>query len=336
MKRIQAVLIEGDGIGPEIIHAAVRVMAATGLTLEWDVQPAGLKSLASSGCLVPSETLDAIRQQGAALKGPFSTPSGGTQRSANWYIRRELDLYASARPIQSFNQNVDILLIRENVEDLYGAVEWMATPDVAHAVKIASCRGCERIARFAMELAVKAHRRRVTIVHKANNLKLTEGMFLRVASQMGEDFPSLHIDDMLVDAAGTALVSTPQQFDVRITSNTFGDILSNVGAALVGGLGLVPNANFGARMMVAEAAHGSAPTLAGMQRANPLAMIAAGAMMLEAIGYQREAERIRQGIRSVYMQGILTPDLGGTASTDEVAAEVAKAVKNVVIQTPME
>lgn len=327
MKRIQAVLIEGDGIGPEITRAAVQVIAATGLTIEWDIRPAGLKSLASHGHVVPPETLEAIRHYGAALKGPFSTPSGGSQRSANWYIRRELDLYASVRPIYALKQPIDILLVRENVEDLYGAIEWMATPDVAQAVKVASRQGCERIARFAMEMSVKEHRRKVTIVHKANNLKLTEGMFLQVANEVGKDFPSLEIDDMLVDAAGSALVSTPEAFDVILTSNTFGDILSNVGAALAGSLGLVPSANFGTHIVVTEASHGSAPALAGTQRANPFAMIAAGAMLLEALGYPAEAANIQHGIRNVYLQGILTPDLGGTACTDEIATEVAKAVK---------
>jgi isocitrate dehydrogenase (NAD+) len=327
MKRIQAVLIEGDGIGPEIIRAAVAVLSSTGISMEWDVRPAGLKSLEKYGELVPAETLQAIRHHGAALKGPFSTPSGGSQRSANWYIRRDLDLYACVRPIQAQDRDVDILLVRENTEDLYGAVEWMATPEVAHAVKVASRAGCERIARFAMDLAAKEKRRKVTAIHKANNLKLTEGMFLHIARDVAANYPMIEFDDMLIDTASATLVSKPDLFDVMLTSNTFGDILSSVGAAIVGGPGPVPSANFGTNIVVTEAAHGSAPTLTGTQRANPLAMIAAGAILLDAVGFPQEADAIRRAIRTVRENGIVTPDLGGTATTDAVAAEVARCVK---------
>lgn len=331
MKRIQAVLIEGDGIGPEITCEAVKVLSSTGLSIDWNEQPAGLISLEKYGEVVPSATISAIEACGAALKGPFLTPSGGSQRSANWYIRHTLGLYACVRPIQTADRQIDILLVRENLEDLYGAVEWMATSGIAHAVKVTTQTGCKRIARFALELCKRQSRHRLTVVHKANNLKLTDGMFLQVARDVAPEYPNVELDDMLVDTAAANLVSAPEEFDVLLMPNTFGDILSSVGAAVVGGVGIIPSANYGSGIVVAEAAHGSAMELAGTQLANPLAIIRAGAMMLEFLDYTREAQAIWQAIQVVLDSGAVTPDLGGTATTDEVATEVASSVRQLLL-----
>ncbi|HEY7417747.1 MAG TPA: isocitrate/isopropylmalate family dehydrogenase [Ktedonobacteraceae bacterium] len=337
MQQRQVVLIAGDGVGPEITRAAVSVIESTGVPISWQERPAGIASLETRGKVVPDETLDAIRQCGAALKGPFYTPSGGHQRSANWYIRRELDLYANVRPLWAQDEGIDIVLVRENIEDLYGAVEWMAAPGIAHAVKLATRAGCERIARFAFDLCMREKRRRVSVVHKANNLKLTEGMFLDVARTIAEEYPTITCDDVLADTAAAMLVSHPQSFDVILTSNTFGDLLSSVGAARVGSLGLFASANIGKDTIVAEAVHGSAMELAGSQKANPTAMIMAGAMLLSHIQQPQEASAIQRAVWSVLRRGIKTPDLGGTATTNEVAEEVVKEVirQSVVERQPL-
>jgi isocitrate dehydrogenase (NAD+) len=293
---MQAVLVEGDGIGPEVTRAARRVIEACGVPVSWEVHQAGADALARTGELVPRETLEAMRRVRFALKGPFRTPSGGTQRSANWILRRELDLYACLRPIRRRSRGIDFLIVRENVEDLYAAIEWMAAPGVAHAVKVATHDGCTRIARWAFALARARGRRRVTIVHKANNLKLTDGMFLDVARAVGAEYPDLVCDDMLADTAAAAIVGAPKTLDVMLMPNTFGDILSSAGAPLAGGIGVVPAMNAGGGLAVAEALHGSADDLAGTGRANPLGMIGAAAMLLAAAGYPREAAAIDSAI----------------------------------------
>jgi isocitrate dehydrogenase (NAD+) len=324
----RAVLVRGDGVGPEVIETAVRVLDATGVAIEWEERAAGWDCLQRCGEVAPAETLAAIRRLGTALKGPFTTPSDTPHRSANYYIRRELDLYACVRPIADEPRGIDLLLVRENVEDHYGAIEWMATPDVAQAVKVASRAGCERIARFAFALARSRGRRRVTVVHKANNLKLTEGMFLRVALEVAREHPDLAVDDLLADAAAAELVTYPGRFDVVLTSNTFGDLLANVGAAVAGGLGLVASANHGpGGLLVTEPGHGSAPELAGLGRANPLAAIGAGAMLLAGLGRETEAAAIEQAMAEVRREGLVTPDLGGVASTAEVGDDVSRRLR---------
>jgi len=323
------VLIQGDGIGPEVIGAAVRVVEASGAPIEWEERPAGLACAERHGHPAPVATLEAIRRHGAALKGPFSTESGRGHRSANHYLRRDLGLFACLRPIADEERGIDVLLVRENVEDLYGAIEWMATPDVAQAVKVASRRGCERVAAFAFDLARRRGRRRVTIVHKANNLKLTEGMFLEVAERLGAGYPELVVDDRLADTAAAQLVLEPQGFDVILTSNTFGDLLANVGAAVIGSVGLVASGNYGEDgLVVTEPGHGSAPELAGAGRANPLATICAAAMLLDALGLPPQARALELAVRRVRSGGLFTTaDLGGRASTAEVAEEVAREVR---------
>jgi isocitrate dehydrogenase (NAD+) len=317
MRPIPVVLIEGDGIGPEISAAALRVVEATAARVEWHRCLAGQQSVRRGGPTVPESTLAAIRELKAALKGPFSTPSGGTEKSANFYIRHRLDLFACLRPLRFVGPDHDVQLVRENIEDLYGAVEWAATPDVAHAVKIATRRGCERIARFALELA-RQGRPHVTVVHKANNLKLTEGMFLETARQVASEYPDVALDDMLADAAAATLVSAPRTFDVILTSNTFGDLLSSVGGAVAGGFGIVPTLNVGDGVLVAEASHGSADALRDTGRANPLGFVDAGAMLLDRLGMPDEAAAIHAAIRRVRSDGPIPFDLGGAATTSEV------------------
>lgn len=331
------VVVEADGVGPEVVAGAVAVVEACGIEPEWDPRPAGLACLARGEPVVPVATLTAIRDAGAALKGPFSTPSGGTQRSANFYIRRDLDLYACVRPIRPPGAERDVWLVRENVEDLYGAVEWMAAPGVAHAVKVATRAGCERIARFALDLALDRGLGGVTVVHKANNLKLTEGLFLDVAREVALDYRDLVLTDMLADTAASTLVQDPLRFEVLLTSNTFGDLLSNVGAAVEGSVGLVPSLNVGSAVVVAEASHGDAGELAGTGRANPVAMISAAGMLLESLGYRREGAAVRAATLDLRRTGVVTPDLGGAASTAEVTDEVVRGVRErLAVEAPLQ
>jgi isocitrate dehydrogenase (NAD+) len=321
------VVIPGDGIGPEIVGAAMHVVEATGAPVDWVEAVAGEAALERYGTGAPAAMLESIRVVGAALKGPFTTPSSGTRRSPNQAIRRDLDLFACLRPIEDRARAIDILLVRENVEDLYAAVEWEASPGVAHAVKVATRAGCRRIANFAFELATRRGRGRVTAVHKANNLKITEGMFLDEFNATARRFPGLAVEDLLADTAASTLVLEPQRLDVLVTSNTFGDLLSNVGAAVIGSLGLVPSLNFAPNgVIVAEPSHGSAPELAGTGRANPMASIAAAGMLLQELEHTAEGEAILAAVRDLRASGVTTPDLGGKLSTSEVAEEAARFV----------
>lgn len=314
---VKIVRIAGDGVGPELVAAGSQLVEAVGIRATWIDEPAGLAAYHEHGATAPPGTIEAVRRCGAALKGPFATPSGGTIRSANHYIRRELDLYACLRPIP-IAADRPVLLVRENVEDLYGAVEWLTTPDVAHAVKIATRDGCRRIARYAFDLARRESRHRVTVVHKANNLKLTEGMFLEVATDLAKDYPELTVDDMLADTACAVMVTDPAAFDVVLTSNTFGDLLSGVGAAVAGSLGLVGSLNTGAGVVVAEAGHGSADHLAGSDRVNPVAFLDSVGLLLTALGYGPEGRAATAAVRRARDDGPRTLDLGGTARTSEV------------------
>jgi isocitrate dehydrogenase (NAD+) len=325
---MRVVRIDGDGIGPEIISVAVDAIEATGVSIDWIDMPAGEIALERGGNVLPTETLEAIRETGAALKGPFSTPSGGSRRSPNFYIRRDLDLFACVRPIVDRPRGIDILLVRENVEDLYGAIEWSAAPGVAHAVKVATDRGCRRIGEFAALLARRLDRRRLTIVHKANNLKLTEEMFLCAVLDATATVDKLAVDDLLADTAAAEFVLHPEELDVVVTTNTFGDLLSSVGAAVVGSLGLVASSNHGANgLIVTEPSHGSAPDLGGTGRANPLAAITAAGMLLEGLGHEDEGRAIIAATHEVREAGVRTPDLGGVTSTREVGQQVCREIR---------
>ncbi len=326
-RSIDAVLIKGDGIGTEIIDATTDILAALPtVSFNWEEHYAGLEYYERFNEIVPNDTLQAIQNKGLALKGPFTTYSGKGQRSANWHIRRELDLYVCMRPIVSHSKGIDILLIRENTEDLYGAIEW-ETGDSAFAVKVATTGGCERIATYAFQKAVEKSRNKITVAHKANNLKKTEGMFLEVAQRIGEQYAMIQTNDQLIDSLAADVVMYPEQYDVILTTNTFGDILSSLGAGLLGSHALVPSASINRNIVLVEGAHGSAPELKGENVANPTGLILASALLLDEIKLYEEARMIRQAIENVSQNGISTPDSGGKASTTEFAQEIKKELR---------
>jgi isocitrate dehydrogenase (NAD+) len=329
-------LIPGDGIGPEITAETVKVLEATGLRFNWDEELAGVAAVDATGTPLPDATVESIRKNSLALKGPLTTPVGPGFRSVNVGLRKEFELYANVRPARTMIpggrfENVDIVLVRENLEGLYIGVEhFVAVGDDPHAVAeslaIVTRRGCERIVRYAFEYALKHGRRKVTIVHKANILKMVSGLFLEVGRTIAKDYEGrVESNDMIVDNTAMQLVLKPEQFDVVVTTNMFGDILSDEVSGLVGGLGLAPGANIGTKAAIFEAVHGSAPDIAGKGVANPSAQILAAAMMLDHIGELDHAQRIRDAISvTIVRDGIRTRDLGGSASTAEFGSAVAK------------
>jgi isocitrate dehydrogenase (NAD+) len=320
------VRIAGDGVGPELTAAGSRVIEAMGLDVGWIDMPAGLGAYQKFGATAPAETIEAVRRYGIAIKGPFATPNGGEIRSANHYLRRQLDLYACVRPLP-IDESRPILLVRENVEDMYAAIEWWASPDVAQAVKVTTRHGCRRIAEAAFGLAERESRSKVTLVHKANNLKLTEGLFLDVATEVSNRYPHIEFDELLADTACSTMVLDPGSFDVILTSNTIGDLMSNLGAALAGSLGLVGSLNSGGGIHVAEAAHGDASQLAGRNQVNPVAFFEGIRLLASALGWQEAAEAVGEGIRFAKAGGARTLDLGGTASTQDVTDLVCEVVR---------
>lgn len=332
--RIDATLIPGDGIGPEIVAAAIRVLDALGSPFAWDVQQGGLAGIAAGGDPLPKATLDSIRRTRLALKGPLTTPVGGGFRSINVRLREEFQLYANVRPNRTMvpggrYEDIDIVLLRENLEGLYVAFEhYIPIGGDPHAVAISSGvntrEGSRRIARFAFEYAVRNGRKKVTIVHKANVLKALTGIFLETAQEVAREYEGrVAWDDRIVDACAMQLVLNPWQFDVIVTTNLFGDILSDEIAGLVGGLGTAPGANIGEKAAIFEAVHGSAPDIAGRGIANPLALMMASALMLEHVGHQALAGRLRGALDGVLkVDGIRTGDLGGTATTVQFADAV--------------
>ena len=329
-------LIPGDGIGPEITAQTVKVLEATGLRFTWDEELAGMAAVDATGTPLPDATIESIRKNALALKGPLTTPVGTGFRSVNVGLRKEFELFANIRPARSIIpggrfENVDIVLVRENLEGLYIGVEhFVAIGDdpraVAESMAIVTRRGCERIIRYAFEYAVKHGRRKVTIVHKANILKMVSGLFLEVGRAIAQEYKGkLESNDMIVDNTAMQLVMRPEQFDVMVTTNMFGDILSDEVSGLVGGLGLAPGANIGTKAAIFEAVHGSAPDIAGQGIANPSAQMLAAAMMLDHMGELDRAERIREAIvTTIVRDGIRTRDLGGTASTEEFGSAVAQ------------
>jgi len=329
--RIPATLIPGDGIGPEIMDATTAVLDVLQAPFEWDVRKAGLAGVKESGDPLPPETIESIRRTGLALKGPLETPVGGGYRSSNVRLREEFHLYANVRPAITLipggrYENIDLVTIRENTEGLYvGFEHYIPIDGDPHAVAIGSGvntrAGCRRIAEFAYEYAVRNGRRKVTIVHKANILKALTGLFRETANDVGKAYEGrVQTDERIVDACAMQLVLNPWQFDVIVTTNLFGDILSDEIAGLVGGLGMAPGANIGENVAIFEAVHGSAPDIAGKGIANPLALILASAMMLAHTGYPELAARLRQAIDLTLNQdAIRTRDLRGTASTHEFA-----------------
>jgi isocitrate dehydrogenase (NAD+) len=331
----EATLIAGDGIGPEITRATLQVLDAVGVRFDWDEQYGGMSAVEQAGTPLPNATLDSIRRTTLALKGPLTTPIGGGYRSVNVALRQEFDLYANVRPTKTIvpggrYRGIDLVIIRENTEGMYVGLDhtFRVGDDpraVAQATSVMTRDGCRRIARFAFEYARMHHRQKVTIVHKANILKATSGLFLETAHQVAQEYAdAVTSEDKIVDNTAMQLVINPQQFDLLLTTNMFGDILSDLAAGLVGGLGLAPGANIGVKAAIFEAVHGSAPDIAGRGVANPTAQMLAAAMMLDHVGELEAATRLRRAIETTIVQdNVRTRDLGGRASTDEFARAVA-------------
>ncbi len=334
-------LIPGDGTGPELVEAARLVLEATGLAFEWDVQPAGLDVLEKEGTPLPERVLRSIRQNRVALKGPITTPVGSGFRSVNVALRQELDLYANLRPAKSYPgvrsryQGIDLVVVRENTEDLYAGIEhWVIPGEAAESIKIITRRASERIVRFAFEYARENRRRMVTAVHKANIMKLTDGLFLEVARQVATEYPDIEFNDRIVDNMSMQLVQRPEEYDVLVMPNLYGDILSDLASGLVGGLGVAPGANIGDGIAVFEPVHGSAPKYAGQGKVNPTATILSGMLMLRWLGEEAAAAAVEAAVAEVIAAGeCVTYDLKErrddptAVSTMEMASEIAKRVR---------
>jgi NAD-dependent isocitrate dehydrogenase len=337
MAKTKVAIIPGDGIGPEIMDATLSILEATGFEGDWVMLDAGLGAIAKGKEAVPQETLDAIREIGVALKGPTTTPSGGGHKSANVQLRQALDLFANVRPARTLpgltgpfaHMHLDMIIVRENTEDLYAGIEYQPHPDVAQAIKVITRPGCERLVRYGFEMAREQGRKRVTAVHKANIMKLTDGMFLEEFYKAAKNYPEFQADDIIVDNCCMQLVTRPEKFDVLVTENLYGDIVSDLCAGLVGGLGLAPGANIGEHCAVFEAVHGSAPDIAGQGVANPTALLLSAVMMLHHLGMHEQAARISNSVMRVCSDGkCLTVDLGGRANTSEYTVEVISQAKH--------
>ena len=329
-------VIRGDGIGPEIVDSVVRVLDALQVGFEYDFVEAGVSAQQKSGELLPQATIDAIARHRVALKGPLMTPIGGGFSSLNVELRKRFDLYANVRPAITFPgtrsryEDIDIITVRENTEGAYGSEGQTLSEDgeVAQSLIRNTRHGCERIVRYAFELAQRQRRRKVTAVHKANIMKTTSGLFLKVARDVAKEYPDIVFNEMIVDNTCMQLVMNPQQFDVIVTTNLFGDIISDLCAGLVGGLGLAPGANIGADAAIFEAVHGSAPDIAGKGIANPCALLLGAAQMLSHLGLEDEASRVRESIRSTMQaRDRLTPDLGGSGTTTSFTDALIERVR---------
>ena len=337
---IPATLIPGDGIGPEITHAVVEILGALGAPFDWDEQIGGMAAIEAGGDPLPQATLDSIRRTRLALKGPLTTPVGGGFRSVNVRLREAFGLYANLRPARTMvpggrYEDIDIVLVRENLEGLYVAFEhFIAVGDDPHAVAISqginTRKGCERIIRFAFDYAVQNGRKKVTIVHKANVLKALTGIFLEAGRDVAQEYEDrVQMDDRIVDACAMQLVMNPWQFDVICTTNLFGDILSDQIAGLVGGLGMAPGANIGPDAAIFEAVHGSAPDIAGKGVANPLALLLAAGLMLDHVNRSDLANPLRGAVlKTLQEDGVRTRDLGGQATTRDFAAALVRRLSH--------
>jgi isocitrate dehydrogenase (NAD+) len=327
-------LIPGDGIGPEVTEAVVRIFKSAALEIEWDRQDAGVAAFKRHNQSLPGMLLDSIRRNKVALKGPVTTPIAEGFTSVNVGLRKALDLYANLRPVRNVPgvrtrfTNVDLVIVRENTEDLYAGLEHQIVPGVVESLKIITEKASTRIAAFAFEHARKNGRRRVTAVHKANIMKLSDGLFLESTRAVAREYGDISYDERIVDAACMQLVMHPERFDVLLLPNLYGDIVSDLCAGLVGGLGVVPGANIGVDAAMFEAVHGSAPDIADQNLANPTALVLSGLMMLDYIGERQKAERIRAALDRVLEAGVVrTRDLGGTASTTEFTEAVCREVE---------
>jgi len=319
-------LIPGDGIGPEVASNVVRIIEAAGVEIQWETHYAGAQALEKFGETLPKELLDSIVRNKVALKGPITTPVGKGFTSVNVGLRKTLDLYANLRPVRALPNvpcrypELDLIVVRENTESLYAGLEHVVVPGVVESLKIITEKASTRIARFAFEHARLEARKKVTAVHKANIMKLSDGLFLDCFRRVSVDYPDIEADDKIVDNACMQLVMRPEQFDVMLLENLYGDIVSDLCAGLVGGLGLVPGANIGEKGAVFEAVHGSAPDIAGQGIANPTALLQSGILMLRYIGEREAADRIETAMLNVFKEGkVRTRDIGGTAKTAEFA-----------------
>ncbi len=330
----EVTLIAGDGVGPEVIGAALTVVEAAGVEIRWDRQAAGAYAVKRFGTPVPDALIDSLKRTRVALKGPLETRSGEGYRSINVYLRKTFDLYANLRPTVSFAgvqtpfRNVNLIVVRENTEDLYAGIEHTVAPGVVESIKVITARASRRIARFAFEYARRTGRRNLTAIHKANIMKLSDGLFIRCARAVARDYPEIEYREQIVDAACMRLVTDPASFDVLLLENLYGDIVSDLCAGLVGGLGMVPGANYGDKGAIFEAVHGTAPDIAGKGIANPIAAILSGAMMLDYIGHPRAAAAIREATGAVLRSGrVLTRDIGGKATTEEMTDAIVRAMR---------
>jgi len=328
-------LIPGDGIGPEIVAATVRVIEATGVDIEWETQILGAQAHEKYGTTIPDETIASIRKNKVALKGPQMTPVGKGFTSVNVGLRKNLDLYANVRPVKALPNvpcrypELDLVIVRENTEDLYAGLEHVVVPGVVESIKIITEKASTRIAKYAFEYARDNGRKKVTAVHKANIMKLSDGLFLECFYNQAKLFPEIEADDKIIDNCCMQLVMRPEQFDVMVLENLYGDIVSDLCAGLIGGLGLAPGANIGELGAVFEAVHGSAPDIAGQGIANPTALMLSAIQMLNHIGERDAAAKLHDAILEVFADGTsITRDLGGTAKTNEFARAIEEKINS--------
>lgn len=324
-------LIPGDGIGPEVTNAAKRIIDAAGLDIDWDIKEAGSCALNKYGTLLPEDTIESIKKNKVALKGPITTPIGTGFRSINVTLRQMFKLYANVRPIKTYKgvpsryDDIDIVVVRENTEDLYSGIEHMVGDDAAESIKIITGTASRRIAEFAFNYAEKENRKKVTAVHKANIMKLSDGLFLKCVREIAEKHKSIKLEEMIVDAMCMRLVLSPENYDVLVLPNLYGDIVSDLAAGLIGGLGLAPGANIGTDAAIFEPVHGSAPDIAGQNIANPTAAILSSVMMLRYIGEYDAADKIEVSVKNVLSDGkYVTKDLGGNSTTSEYTDEIIR------------
>ncbi|NUR56609.1 MAG: isocitrate dehydrogenase (NAD(+)) [Acidobacteria bacterium] len=327
-------LVPGDGIGPEVTEAVLRVFRAAAVDVDWERHDAGVLAFKKHGQSLPAELLESVRRNKVALKGPVTTPIGEGITSVNVGLRKALDLYANLRPVRNLPgissrfENVDLIIVRENTEDLYAGLEHEIVPGIVESLKIITERASTRIARFAFDYARRYGRSRVTAIHKANIMKLSDGLFLDSSRKVARDFLDITYDERIVDAACMHLVMRPDKMDVLLLPNLYGDIVSDLCAGLVGGLGVVPGANLGEHAAVFEAVHGSAPDIADKNLANPTALLLSAVLMLDHVGERQKADRIRAALFAVLQEGrVRTRDLGGTATTTEFTDAICKEVE---------
>lgn len=333
-KNYTITIIPGDGIGPEVTSAAQKVIAAAGIAVKWEIADAGEGAIKKHGTTLPDATLESIRKNKTALKGPLTTPIGGGFKSVNVTLRKTLDLYANVRPVRSalgvsFQHNpIDLVIFRENTEDLYSGMEYEVAPGVAQSLKIITEKASTRIAKAAFEWAMKRERKLVHSVHKANIMKKSDGLFLESVRKIADQYPQITYKEIIVDNCAMQMVMHPEQFDVVVLGNLYGDIISDLAAGLVGGLGVVPGANLGDGVAIFESVHGSAPDIAGKGIANPMATILSANLMLRHIGESKAADRIQAAlVLFLSEKKYLTPDLGGNSDTEDMVEGIIKKIK---------